>query len=156
MKELVIVMSVSWMKKKKFILDNFKKSQIIWPYSIKKAIDYSKIPNNKETLYLFIETMARSLLIANFERVVIDETSLDLESIFFWKKIAIEHDYKMIVIIYDVPIEDCFPREDLQSKQIIKNILESGEKAEQLKQILNMKNQKIVDKFIIIKAKAEE
>ena len=162
MKELVIVLGLSWSEKKKYIFNEFKEAQMIWPFSIKNAMEYTRIPkDSKNTFYLITEILARSLLISNFKTVVVDEHSLELESIFIWKKIAVEHGYEIRVLIVDVPIEDCFPARDQRTKQRVKNIIKSGRKLEQLKEILEMKYQNVIDKFevvqpIIVEEKEDE
>lgn len=155
MKVLVIVVGLPWSKKLEYVNEKFSNYQIISSFCMRKSMEFTRINKTDESLYLITEVMARSLMILKRPIVVVEE-SMELESIFIWKKMAVEHGYVTRVIVLDTPLEECFAKAEKRDKVSLQHIAEESKKLEQLKQILNMEHQKIVDELKIVKVATEE
>lgn len=155
MKELILIFGLPWSGKYEYILETFPNYQTIFPYAIKKAMEYVRINKEEKTLYLIAETAARALMIYDLPTAII-EHDIGIETVFIWKKIAIEHGYKIKVLLFDVPLEECFSRHDKRNKESLKYLSEESKKFEQLKHILNMEHQSIVNEVEVIKPSMEE
>lgn len=99
--------------------------------------------------------MARSSMIIGLPIAVITQ-SLETESVMIWKKFTVEHGYKLKVLLIDAPLEDCFAKSPIKDKASLRNLSNLSKKLEQLKIVLSMKEQHIVDQFKIIKPVMEE
>jgi len=155
MKELIVVVGLPWSEKLKYTNMNYSNHQIVSPFYIKKSMEFTRVNKSDQSLYLILEVMVRSLMILQRPIVVI-ENSLELETIFIWKKMAVEHDYPIKVIIFDQPLEDCFSKADTRNKDTLKFVSMKSKKLEQLKHILSMEHQKIVDGLTVVKTSMEE
>jgi predicted kinase len=153
MKEIVIVMGLPWLGKIKYILEKSPNYQLICPKTVEKAMNFMKLDISGK--YLISEVMTRTLMLYELPIAVI-ETELEMEAIFIWKKIAVEHEYKIKVLLVDLKLEECFTRSDKRDKESLKYLSEKSKKFEQLKNILNMEHQSIVDDVEVIKPAMEE
>ena len=87
--------------------------------------------------------------------IVIDEPNLELESLFIWKKLAVEHNYNIKGIIVDTPLTVCAERlltiwKGKLGKDWLENLKLENAKFKELKQVFSMKHQKILDKIVRI------
>jgi len=155
MKELTIVVGLPYSKIITYVTENFSNGQIISKYGIRKAMPYTKIDQNDSVLYLITEVMVRSSMTIG-RPICVAEDALDIETILIWKKIAIEHDYKIKVLIYDLPVEECYYNQDDQKKEMLSHFLKINKKFDELKEILQMKHQKIVDDVEVVKPSMED
>ena len=110
------------------------------------------IPFDEDTKNMIMAITVRSHMIRGLP-IIIDEPNLEIESLFIWKKLAVEHNYSIKGVIVDTPVKICIER--LQSifkgklkKELIENLYLENEKLKELKQILYMKHQKILDKVV--------
>ena len=113
------------------------------------------IPFDEDTKNMIMAITVRSHMIRGLP-IVIDEPNLDLESLFIWKKIAVEHKYYIKGVVVDTPVKVCIERlnsilKGKVRKQLIDNINLENEKLQELKQVLSMKHQRILDKIVRIK-----
>jgi predicted kinase len=136
----------------KFYLNSY---QIISRNHIKEAIKTTKITSNqKQLVYLVMDIIARSHLIKGLP-VVIDEQNLTVESIFFWKKLVEEFGYEIKGVVLDTPLEVCISRVkemvngDL-SEEAHETLKKEFEQVEELKILLGMKHQNILDRVTYI------
>ena len=152
MKEIVIVLGLPWSKKIKYAVNTYPTHQLVSPFSIRKAMERKGVydPNS---IFLFIDLVARSLMISNRPVVIIEE-SAKLEAIFIWKEMAVEYDYNIKCIIFDAALEKCFLDAENQDEETLKIISDKSKEFEQLKEVLNMKYQIIIDD--VTKVKSDE
>lgn len=157
MKELVLIMGLPWSGRYQYVIDNLKEFQVITPYKIKEAVEkYTRFDNTgNATVYAVIETITRSLMLME-KPIALISNSLMLETVFIMKKIAVDHDYKLKVVLLDKPIEECFDKADRKSKETLKQLGDLYKKLEQLRIVLGMKEQEILDDFIVVKTEEKK
>ena len=155
MKKLVIVLGLPWSSKIKHTIKKIPNCQIVCPSVVEKTVEHMKLNKSKESSYLISEVMTRSSMICELPIAII-ETDMSIEAVFIWKKIASDYEYKTKVLLVDLPLEECFSRSDKRDKEYLKYLSEKSKKFEQLKHILNMENQSIVDEVEVIKPSMEE
>jgi predicted kinase len=107
---------------------------------------------DEDTKNMIMAITVRSHMIRGLP-IVIDEPNLELESLFIWKKLAVEHNYNIKGVIVDTPIKICVERllsiwKDKLEKNWIENLKLENAKLKELKQVLSMKHQKILDKIV--------
>lgn len=153
--ELIVMIGMT-SSGKTYHVDKFylKSHQIISSRHIKEAIKTTKLPNDQNLVYMTMEIITRSHMIKRLP-IVIDENNLTIESLFFWKKICSEFDYILKGIILDTPLEICVKRlasltEEELTEEIHEKLKKENERVEELKILLNMKHQKILDRTTYI------
>lgn len=155
MKELVIVVGLPRSGTVTFSKKSFPTHQIITKYGLREAISYVKVEQNTNALYLITEISVRASMIVGHP-IVIVENSYSIETILIWKKIAIDHEYKVKVVVYNKPVEECFFNQEKQEQGMLKHYLDLEKQFNQLKEILTMDHQKIVDEVEIVETSQED
>jgi predicted kinase len=112
------------------------------------------IPFDEDTKNMIMAITVRSHMIRGLP-IVIDEPNLELESLFIWKKLAVDYNYNITGIVVDTPVKICIERlrsilKGEVSKKWVENIKLEDEKFQELKQVLSMKHQKILDKIVYV------
>lgn len=156
-KELVLVLGCLWTKKIQYTLTRFNQYQIVFAKAVKVGMKQTTFGLNENDIYLICELMVRSQMLLKRPIAVIED-SPDIESIFVWKRIARDNDYLVKAVIFDAPLELCFPDSETKTKDIktLGEFSDFSKRFEQLKQILSMEHQTVLDHVEIIHPKLED
>ena len=128
--------------------------QLVSLAHIKHALNTTKMTNG-DLIYATMELAVRAHMIKGLP-IVVDEDNLSIESLFMWKTITREFGYNLKGVLLDTPLDVCISRLKtmLQGKKITEEMHEKMSKefakVEELKEILNMKHQSVVDLVTII------
>jgi len=151
-RELIVMIGIT-ASGKSFHINKFyiKDHQYISENHIIEGMRRENLPIDENVKNMIMATITRAHMIRGLP-IVIDEPNLEIESLFIWKKLAVEHKYSIKGIIVDTPVEICAER--LQSilktkseKSIYENLILEDEKLQEIKHILSMKHQNILDKI---------
>ena len=155
-RELIVMIGITASGKSFHINKSYiKDHQYISENHIIEGMRGENIPIDENIKNMIIAITARSHMIRGLP-IVVDEPNLEIESLFIWRKLAVEHKYSIKGIIIDTPIEICADRLQslLKTKSDEKTIYETldleDEKLQELKIILLMKHQNILDEVEII------
>ena len=154
-KELIIMIGPSFSGKSFYVNQNFTNShQIISHNNIKDAMSLEGSFINEETVCSFMAINAKAHMLRALP-IVVDEQNLTIESLFIWKKICLQFGYSMKAIVMDTHFDECAKRfqsitlEGLQGKNYQAMIIQH-EMLMEMKMVLELKHQKIVDSYEII------
>ena len=154
-RELIVMIGMSLSGKTTYVdLNYLPNYQIVSATCIKEAIKTTRI-NTPDFIYAAMDVITRSHLIKGLP-VVVDEKNLSVESLFLWKSIAREFDFYLKGIMMDTPLHICTARlkKILNGKMITeeqhKKLEKENDQIEELKQILKMKHNSIVDEIVFI------
>jgi predicted kinase len=154
-RELIVMIGMT-ASGKTYHVDKFylASHQIVSSRHIKEAIKTTKLPFDQNLVYMAMELITRSNMIKGLP-IVIDENNLTIESLFFWKKMCNEFDYMLKGVILDTPLEICVKRltslmKDDLTEEMHEKLKKENEIIEELKVLLNMKHQKILDRATYI------
>lgn len=153
--ELIVMIGISFSGKSYYVdLNYLPEYQLISRQHIYKALMTSKI-KDKNFIYACMDIIARSHMIKGLP-IVVDESNLKIESLFLWKQIAREFDYSIKGIFIDTPIEVCIKRlkyalnGEKITEEMHKKLTIEYNHAEELRKILTMKHQSVVDQIDFI------
>jgi len=128
--------------------------QVVSLKHLQEALDMSKMVN-PDIVYASMELIVRAHMIKGLP-IVIDENNLNVDSLFLWKTVTREHNYNLKGVYVDTPLDVCTARLKylLKGEEITEAMHEKlaneYEKISELKEILKMKHQSIVDKVVFI------
>ncbi len=127
--------------------------QIISFDHIREAFKTTKM-SNPDIVYASMDLIARSHMIKGIP-IIIDEANLTIESLFLWKTIAREFNYTLKGIVMNTTLEDCKARlekaaDGAISDSILDKLNAEYKVFEELKIILKMKHQQILDKVTFV------
>lgn len=151
--ELVVMIGITASGKSFHINRHYiKNHQHVSEKYIMEGMRKEGVPFDEDTKNMIMAITVRSHMIRGLP-IVIDEPNLELESLFIWKKLAVDHNYTIKGVIVDTPIKICVERlisiwKDKLGKNWLENVKLENAKFQELKQVLSMKHQKILDKIV--------
>ena len=128
--------------------------QLLSSNHYKQAFKTTKI-SNPNIVYAAMELTARSHMIKGLP-IVVDESNLDVDSLFLWKSMAREFGYNIKGVLIDTPLDVCtarlkyFLKGEPISEEMHNKLTKEHEKIEELKTLLKMKHQNILDAVLFI------
>jgi len=136
-------------------LNYLPEHQLVSKYYVTQALRTSKLPQDPNIVPMTMEMMVRAHMVRGLP-IVVDESNLEVDSLFLWKSITREFGYNIKGIFLDTPLDVCTARlkyilkdqpitEDMHAK-----LSSEFEKVEELKTLLKMKHQKLLDKVTFI------
>ncbi|MFW9872199.1 MAG: AAA family ATPase [Candidatus Thorarchaeota archaeon] len=155
-KELILMIGPT-MSGKSYYINNhlIRNYQIISEGHIASAMQYENVPKDEDFKYAIMSVIARAHMLRGLP-IVVDESNLTIESLFIWKRYAFEYKYKIKGIVLDTPLKICLERLESSLKHenlvegIIKNLKSEYERFKEIKLILNMKYQNVIDDFEVV------
>ena len=153
-RDLIVMIGMSLSGKTYHVDNNYQGYQLVSFKHYQAALQVSKL-QNPEIIYPAMELAVRANMIKGLP-IVIDENNSNIDSLFIWKSISREHGYNTRGVFIDTPLDVCVARLKymLEGKKITEEMHEKlnneCEKIEELKQILKMKHQSVVDSVIFI------
>jgi len=118
------------------------------------ALQRTKI-QNPDVVFAAMEIGVRANMIKGLP-IVIDERNLSLDSLFLWKTLTREHGYDFKGVFIDTPLDVCTARlkyllkGEAITEAMHEKLAKEYEEANELKEILKMKHQSIVDNVVFI------
>jgi predicted kinase len=154
-RELIVMIGMSFSGKSYYVDNNYLKThQLISSKHIKQALKTTKM-SNPDLVYVTMDLISRSHMIKGLP-IIVDESNTTVESLFLWKTITREFGYSLKGVLIDTPLSVCVSRvkdvlngEEI-SEEMHKKLVEEYEKVEELKSILKMKHQSVVDQVVFI------
>lgn len=149
-RELVIMVGITASGKSFHVNKHYiKDHQIISENHIIEALKLESIGIDEELKDIIMAVSTRALMIRGLP-IVIDEPNLLVESLFIWKRLAHYHQYKTKVVLIDTPYDICLTRLNnlfpgQVDKGIEKNLEKQFQQLQELKSVLSMEHQQIVD-----------
>ena len=128
--------------------------QLLSSKHYKQAFQTTKI-SDPNIIYAAMELTARSHMIKGLP-IIVDESNLDVDSLFLWKSIAREFGYNIKGVLIDTPLDVCTARlkyllkGEAISEEMHNKLTSEYEKVEELKILLKMKYQNILDNVSFI------
>lgn len=154
-RELIVMIGMSFSGKTYHVDFNYlPKYQLISLKHLKQALKTTRI-SNEDFIYACMDLVARSYMIKELP-IVVDESNLDIDSIFLWKKLTREFGYNLKGVFIDTPLDVCTARlkyalnGDKITEKMHEKLATEYDKVEELKQILKMKHQSVVDNVVFI------
>jgi predicted kinase len=128
-----------------------KTHQVINLESIRDALKKELLPTTDEIVYGIVSTMTRSVMIMELP-IVVDEKNLTAESLFIWKKLAVQYGYSIKGVVLDTNPVVCIKRNEIDKKYKCDNGPYYWEKEmlDEIKTVLSMKHQNILDSFEVL------
>jgi predicted kinase len=128
--------------------------QIVSSRHIREAIKTTKLPDDTNLIYMTMELIVRANMIKGLP-IVVDENNLTIESLFFWKKLCSELNYILKGVVLDTPLEVCVKRfrgllKEPMTEEMHEKLKKEYEQVEELKVLLNMKHQQVLDRVSYI------
>jgi len=117
-------------------------------------MSFEQVPQVEDMKYAIMAVMLRAHMIRGLP-IVDDEANLTIESLLILKRFAVEYDYESKGVIIDTPIEVCVKRIEIMldrelNEDSYKRIEEEHERFREIKQILETKDQNILDDVVIV------
>jgi predicted kinase len=154
-RELIVMIGMT-ASGKTYHIDKFyiPSHQIVSKNHLIEAIKTTKLVYTNQLLFAMMDVMARSFMIKGLS-VVVDEPNLTVESLFFWKKLADEFGYTIKGVFVDTPLDVCISRlkemiKDGLTEQMYEKLKRENEQIDELKILLSMKHQNILDRVTYI------
>jgi len=128
--------------------------QLVSLNHMKNAITFTKI-QPVDVVYAAMEIIVRAHMIKGLP-IVVDENNITVDSLFLWKTLTRDHGYNLKAVLMDTPLDVCTARVKylLNGKKITEQMHEKlskeHEQVNELKKILKMKHQSVVDEVTII------
>lgn len=151
-RELVIMVGITASGKSFHVNKHYiKDHQVISENHIIEALKLESLGVDEELKDIIMAVSTRALMIRGLP-IVVDEPNLLVESLFIWKRLAHYHQYKIKVVLIDTPYDVCLSRlHDLFPGQVDQSVEKNLEKQQQqiqeLKSVLSMEHQQIVDEI---------
>lgn len=157
-KEMVLMIGLPFAGKSTYVQDFLKRApgyQVIEGSTIVQGFKEVNVNITNQTMdrvYYVQKIIAR----AHMERqlpIIVDERNLTLESIFIWRQIAENSDYRTTAVIIDTPLEICLKRaeDNGRTADFLEHIRTCAEQLNELKLMLGFKHQNILSTYKVIK-----
>ena len=128
--------------------------QLVSLNHMKEALKYTKIAN-QDFVYAAMEIAVRALMVKGLP-IVVDESNISIDSLFLWKTITREHGYNLKAVYMDTPLDVCTARlkyllnGEKLTEQMHEKMSKEYEQVCELKEVLNLKHQSVVDEIVFI------
>ena len=155
-RDLIVMIGMSLSGKTYHVDNNYLPGyQLVSFKHLNDALMASKM-KSPDIIYATMEMAARSHMIKGLP-VVIDESNITVESLFMWKAITREHGYNLKGIYLDTPLDVCtarlrylLPKGEKITEAMHEKLGKEYEQTSEIKEILKMKHQSVVDDVIFI------
>lgn len=160
-RDLIVMIGMTLSGKSFHVNVNYASTyQVVSSKDIRKAMYTTKLDIH-DLPYAIMDIIVRSHMLRGFP-IIIDENNETIESLFIWKRLAHEFGYCIRVILLDTPFEMCIDRlksilgKDEIPDDMYEQLKKESKQINELKEILNMKYQSVIDEVKYITYNTED
>lgn len=154
-RDLIVMIGMSLSGKTYHVdLNYLPEYQLISRNHYQQALATTKM-TDPALIYVAMELAARAHMIKGL-LIIVDEANLSIDSLYIWKAMTRELGYNFKGVFIDTPLDVCTARLKylLKGEKITEEMHEKlsleHEKVEELKTLLKMKHQKLVDNIVFV------
>ena len=154
-RDLIVMIGMSLSGKTTHVDNNYLPNhQLISVHHMTEGIKLTKM-QDPNFVYASIEIIARAHMMKGLP-IIVDEKNLTVDSLFVWKTLSREHGYNLKAVYIDTPLDVCtarlkhFLKGGKITEQMHENLAKEHEQVNELKDILKMKHQSVVDEVVFI------